>query len=95
MDDGLGSDDPNAAGDGVGLGVGPAAAVACARVDGYFERGLKPWDPAAGSLVAREAGAVVQGLDGRAASEALVIAAGPALFPLLHDLLAPFRPDAD
>jgi myo-inositol-1(or 4)-monophosphatase len=35
------------------------AYVAAARVDGYFEIGLKPWDFAAGELIAREAGALV------------------------------------
>jgi myo-inositol-1(or 4)-monophosphatase len=29
------------------------------RVDGFFELGLKPWDIAAGDLIAREAGAIV------------------------------------
>ncbi|SDI07856.1 myo-inositol-1(or 4)-monophosphatase [Vibrio xiamenensis] len=33
--------------------------VAAGRVDGYFELGLKPWDLAAGELIAREAGAIV------------------------------------
>ncbi|QIW15119.1 inositol monophosphatase [Pasteurellaceae bacterium RH1A] len=33
--------------------------VASNRVDGYFEIGLKPWDCAAGDLIAREAGALV------------------------------------
>ncbi|MGR5543172.1 inositol monophosphatase family protein, partial [Vibrio campbellii] len=33
--------------------------VAANRVDGYFEIGLKPWDIAAGELIAREAGAIV------------------------------------
>lgn len=33
--------------------------VACGRLDAYYERGLKPWDHAAGALVAAEAGAVV------------------------------------
>ena len=33
--------------------------VAAGRVDGYFEMGLKPWDCAAGDLIAREAGALV------------------------------------
>ncbi len=32
---------------------------AAGRVDGYFEIGLKPWDIAAGELIAREAGAIV------------------------------------
>ncbi|MBF0785192.1 inositol-1-monophosphatase [Muribacter muris] len=35
------------------------AYVAAGRVDGYFEIGLKPWDCAAGDLIAREAGAIV------------------------------------
>ncbi len=33
--------------------------LAANRVDGYFELGLKPWDMAAGELIAREAGAIV------------------------------------
>ncbi len=32
--------------------------VAAGRVDGFFELGLKPWDIAAGDLIAREAGAI-------------------------------------
>lgn len=35
------------------------AYVASGRVDGYFEIGIKPWDCAAGDLIAREAGALV------------------------------------
>ncbi|MGH9165950.1 MAG: inositol monophosphatase family protein, partial [Acidimicrobiales bacterium] len=33
--------------------------VACGRLDAYYERGLQPWDWAAGTLIATEAGAVV------------------------------------
>lgn len=33
--------------------------VACGRFDGFWEQNLKPWDTAAGDLIAREAGAVV------------------------------------
>lgn len=32
------------------------AYVACGRLDGYFERNLKPWDFAAGALIVEEAG---------------------------------------
>ena len=32
--------------------------MAAGRVDGYWELGLKPWDLAAGELIAREAGAI-------------------------------------
>lgn len=35
------------------------AYVAAGRMDGYWEIGLKPWDLAAGELIAREAGAIV------------------------------------
>lgn len=30
--------------------------VACGRLDGYWELGLKPWDSAAGALIVRQAG---------------------------------------
>jgi len=33
--------------------------VACGRFDGFWEQNLKPWDTAAGMLIAREAGAVI------------------------------------
>ncbi len=33
--------------------------LACGRFDGFWEQNLKPWDTAAGELIAREAGAVV------------------------------------
>ena len=33
--------------------------VACGRFDGFWEQNLKPWDTAAGILIAREAGAVI------------------------------------
>jgi myo-inositol-1(or 4)-monophosphatase len=38
--------------------------VACGRVDGFWEFGLKAWDVAAGSLIVREAGGRVTNLDG-------------------------------
>lgn len=34
--------------------------VACGRLDGYYERDLKPYDYAAGALIAAEAGATVE-----------------------------------
>ncbi len=37
--------------------------VACGRFDGFWERGLKPWDVAAGNLLVREAGGVVSGIE--------------------------------
>ena len=67
--------------------------VAAGRVDGYFERGTHSWDRAAGALVATEAGAVVEGFHGAPASEAMVLAAGSALFPALHGALAALGAD--
>ena len=58
--------------------------VAAGRVDGYYERGLKPWDWAAGSLLVAEAGGAVEALDGEPPGLA---AAGPALLPALVDLV--------
>ncbi|HJU97620.1 MAG TPA: inositol monophosphatase family protein [Jiangellaceae bacterium] len=69
--------------------------VATGWYDAFYERGLAPWDLAAGALVAEEAGVVVEGLGGTAPGPDLVIAAGPALFPALHDLLASLGADRD
>lgn len=57
--------------------------VAAGRLDAYFERGLAPWDWAAGGLVAAEAGArtLVAG--------DLHVAAPPHLFDELVALVAP------
>jgi myo-inositol-1(or 4)-monophosphatase len=67
-------------------------AVASGRLDLYFERGLQPWDLAAGSLVAAEAGARVCGLRGRAAGEVMTVAGHPdrlgELVEILQDLEA-------
>lgn len=38
--------------------------VAAGRFDGFWEFRLSPWDIAAGGLIAREAGAMVTGIDG-------------------------------
>ena len=38
------------------------AYVACGRYDGFWERNLKLWDIAAGLIIAREAGAIVEGV---------------------------------
>jgi len=68
-------------------------AAAEGRVDAYFEKGLGPWDLAAGSLVATEAGLLVTGLRGAPAGASMVLAAPPALHAQLHDLLV--EVDAD
>jgi myo-inositol-1(or 4)-monophosphatase len=62
-------------------------AVATGRLDAFVEQGLKPWDLAAGALVAREAGARVAGLDGAEAGERLVVVANPDLWDNLQERL--------
>ncbi len=69
-------------------------AVAVGRVDGYYERGTHDWDRAAGTLIATEAGAIVEGFHGQSASEAMVLAAPPGTFTALHDALVELGADA-
>ncbi|MFJ3877305.1 inositol monophosphatase family protein [Streptomyces sp. NPDC090077] len=61
--------------------------VAAGRLDGYWERGLNPWDLAAGELIAREAGALTGGRPAEPASGELALAATPAVFGPLQRLL--------
>ena len=58
--------------------------VAAGRLDAYFERGLNPWDHAAGALIAQEAGSRVAGIAGGPADNRLLVAAAPGLFDQLH-----------
>ena len=62
-------------------------AVACGRLDAYFEAELKPWDLAAGEVIAREAGATVISLEGLPADPPTVVAAAPGLQGPLVELL--------
>ncbi len=71
--------------------------VACGRLDGFWEIGLKPWDLAAGALIVREAGGRCIDFRGEAGfmesgnvvaanlkvSEAMLAAIGPELSPEL------------
>ncbi|TAM68663.1 MAG: inositol monophosphatase [Microbacteriaceae bacterium] len=61
--------------------------VASGRLDAFFSACLKPWDHAAGALIAREAGAKVGGLGGAAEDETLTLAAVPSLFDTLRRIL--------
>ncbi|WP_228495603.1 inositol monophosphatase family protein [Microbacterium sp. VKM Ac-2870] len=63
------------------------AYVAAGRLDGYFERGLKPWDHAAGALLVTEAGGRLGGRPGGAPGADMTIAAGPELFDRMRELL--------
>ena len=60
--------------------------VAAGRYDGFWERGLSPWDLAAGALIVKEAGGTVTDLDGggRWLASGDILAANDALHaPLL------------
>jgi myo-inositol-1(or 4)-monophosphatase len=57
------------------------AYVAAGRVDAFYERGLKRWDEAAGRLLVREAGGVVEDLNGEPAG--VIAAATPTLLEQL------------
>jgi myo-inositol-1(or 4)-monophosphatase len=71
--------------------LGAAALDLClaaeGAVDAFYERGLNPWDHAAGGLIATEAGLTVAGLAGEPAGPEMLVAAPPALFEQLHDRL--------
>ena len=56
--------------------------VAAGRLDGYYERGLKPWDWAAGSILVTEAGGALRDLGGEPSG---LVAAGPGI---VEELLA-------
>ena len=72
--------------------LGSAALDLCfaaeGRVDAFYEQGLRPWDLAAGGLIAAEAGLRVTGLGGGPAGEAMTLAAPEGLYTALHDRLA-------
>jgi myo-inositol-1(or 4)-monophosphatase len=71
---------------------GAAAADLCylaaGRVDIYYEQWLNPWDWAAGELIAREAGCRTGRFDGGPIDHSGVLAANPALFDQMVELLA-------
>ncbi len=59
--------------------------LACGRVDAYYERGLQPWDLAAGALIATEAGAIV---DTHEADNGALVGASPSIYVDFSDLVA-------
>ena len=72
------------------------AYVACGRLDGFWEIGLKPWDSAAGSLLVTEAGGLVGDLSG--ADDYLatgnIVAASPKVFAQMLQTIEPHRTPA-
>jgi len=70
------------------------AFVADGRLDGYWERGLSPWDLAAGVVLVEQAGGVVCAYDGGPANlaEGRLIACTPGVQQALIDGLAACTP---
>ncbi|PWF48521.1 inositol monophosphatase family protein [Massilia glaciei] len=68
------------------------ANVAAGRSDGFFEKGLKPWDLAAGSLLVTEAGGICGEFSGESGymSKGDILAASPKVFGQMVTLLGPF-----
>jgi myo-inositol-1(or 4)-monophosphatase len=68
------------------------AYVAMGRLDGFFEKGLAPWDIAAGSLLITEAGGIVGNFSGDSdyLHKGNVLAGTPKVFAQMVGLLQPF-----
>ena len=68
------------------------AYVAAGRLDGFFEKGLKSWDMAAGSLLITEAGGIMANFSGESdyLDHGDVIAGNPKVFAQMLTLLGPF-----
>ena len=63
--------------------------VAAGRLDGFWEEGLKPWDTAAGMVIAEEAGGKVSTYDGSPYSpyEKNIVAANPPVHGAMIEVL--------
>jgi myo-inositol-1(or 4)-monophosphatase len=73
--------------------------VACGRLDGFYEAGIRDWDRAAGLLLVSEAGGVTGILDPGLDGADCVVAAGAALYDplcaLVQSGLSAARAEAD
>jgi myo-inositol-1(or 4)-monophosphatase len=68
------------------------AYVAAGYTDGFFEKGLSPWDAAAGSLLVTEAGGLIGNLSGEAdfLDQKECLAANPKIYGLLIGLVGKY-----
>ncbi len=66
-------------------------ALACGRLDGFFEFNLKPWDIAAGALIVQEAGGIVTDMLGNEGwlENGDVVAANPKVLAQMLQIIAP------
>jgi len=64
--------------------------VAAGRLDAFWETGLQPWDLAAGTLIVREAGGIVSGLNGSESflDDGHVLCGSPRVYSGLAKLFA-------
>lgn len=67
--------------------------VASGRADGFWEFDLKPWDIAAGALIAQEAGAIVTDLEGEDTwlETGNIVAANPKILALMLKIITENR----
>ncbi len=72
----------------VGAAALDLAWCGCGRLDGYYERGVKPWDWAAGALIAERAGLVVRELPATGEDPHGLVVAPPAVVDELFELVA-------
>jgi myo-inositol-1(or 4)-monophosphatase len=65
--------------------------LAAGMVDGFWEKGLKPWDTAAGVVIVKEAGGIITDYDGNPYSPYAdsIIAANPFIHPAMLRVLRP------
>lgn len=79
--------------------IGSAALDLCRVAEGsldvYFERGLNPWDLAAGQVIVREAGGAVTGLRGAEAGTAMTVAGAAESVTALTAILESLGADRD
>ncbi len=70
------------------------AYVACGRLDGYWERGLSPWDLAAGVVIVEEAGGKVTAYDGSSfdIQSGRILASNVHLHQAMQDVLQQVQP---
>jgi myo-inositol-1(or 4)-monophosphatase len=63
--------------------------AACGRFDAYYERGVQPWDVAAGALIASRAGLAIRDLDAEPDLPPGILVAPESLIDELYGLVAP------
>lgn len=71
----------------VGAAALDLAWTACGRFDAYYERGIQPWDIAAGTLIATQAGLDLRELEPAPGAPRGIVVAPPAVIEELHALV--------